>query len=67
MSIDEILRDRCREGELFPIDPLIPDDPIMRHLFVSADLQAMLARWRYSAALEHITFSLGLVCVWQVD
>lgn len=43
MSIIEIIRERCSEGELFPVNPLLSSDPISRGLFVTAEVHQMLS------------------------
>jgi len=38
MSIEEIIRFRCGDGTLYPINPSVSSDPIIRGLYVSADI-----------------------------
>lgn len=45
MSINDIIsiiKMRCAEGQLFPIEPLVSSDEIIRGLYVSAEIKQML-------------------------
>lgn len=45
MSINDIItviKEKCQQGELFPIEPLLATDPIVRGLYVSAEIHKML-------------------------
>jgi hypothetical protein len=41
-SINDIIKDECGRGRLFPLDPLLSGDPIIRGLYVSEEVKKML-------------------------
>ena len=44
------MKDRIKAGELFPVDPVMPDDPIRRTMLASVEIHALLSGpWRNQA------------------
>ncbi len=41
-DIIDHIKSHCRDGLLFPVDPWVPGDPIVRGLYVSAEIYSML-------------------------
>jgi len=68
-EILEILKERCDEKVIFPIDPSLSGDPIIRTLFVSAEINTMLQDnaegevWSEVRAIMDTFVSGGLISV----
>jgi hypothetical protein len=52
MSIRDVIHDRIASGRLFPVEPVMPDDPVKRGMVVSSEIHRLLVGPWHTVAME---------------